>query len=127
MVAVGVVGADPAELVLGQLGGPGVVRGGLLAGGAGGQRPELEQRLGRGGAVQAAVGDDGAVVGAAGAAVGWVQVLDQLGAGGAQRDRPGPGVAVGAAGVGQDIAERDAVGRHLLQDRDEGADRVQMA
>jgi len=45
VVAVGVAGADPAELVPGQLGGLGVVRGDLLAGGAGGQRPELEQRL----------------------------------------------------------------------------------
>jgi hypothetical protein len=37
-----------------------------------------------------------------------VQVLDQLRAGEAQRDGPGFGVAVGVAGVGQDVAEGDA-------------------
>ena len=56
VVAVAVVAGDPAELVPGQLGGLSVVSGGLLAGGVGGQRPELEQRPGRGGAVQVPVG-----------------------------------------------------------------------
>ena len=54
----------------------------------------------------------GAVVGSAGAAVVRVQVLDQAGAGSAQRDGPGAGDAVGVAGVGQDVAERDAAGWH---------------
>ena len=86
MVAVGVVSADRSELVLCQLGCLGVVRGGLLSGGSGGQRPELKQCLGRGRAVQVAVGDDRAVVGAAGSAVVRVQVL-------ARPDRPGIGTA----------------------------------
>src|SRR5215831_14612427 len=51
---------------------------GLLGGGVAGERSELQQRRRRGGgAVQVAVGDDGAFVGAAGAAVGGVQVLDE--------------------------------------------------
>ena len=53
-----------------------------------------------------------------------VQVLDQGGAGGAQRQRPGISVAVGVAGVGEDVAERDAGGGHRGQDGDQGADRV---
>ena len=54
---------------------------------------------GGGRAVQVPVGDDGAFVGAFGAAVG-VEVLDELRPGLAERDRPGSGVAVGVAGVG---------------------------
>src|SRR5215472_7979691 len=52
---------------------------GLLGGGVAGERSELQQQRRRrgGGAVQVAVGDDGAFVGAAGAAVGGVQVLDE--------------------------------------------------
>ena len=107
MVAVGVAGGDPAELVAGQLGGLAVVVRGLLFGGGAGQRPEFQQRAGRGRAVEVAVGDDGAVVGAPGAAVVRVQVLDELGAGGAQRQRPGIGVAVGVAVI-EDVAERDS-------------------
>ena len=61
--------------------------------------------------------DDRAVVGALGAAVVRVQVLDELGAGGAQRQRPGAGVAVGVAGVGEHVAERDPGGGHRGQDR----------
>ena len=76
---------------------------------------------------QVPVGDDGAVVGAAGAAVGGVQVLDQLGAGLPERDGPGPGVAVGVAGVGEDVAGRDAVAGHRGQHRDQGAGRVGVA
>ena len=45
-------------------------------------------------------------MGALGAAVVRVQVTDELGAGGAQRQGPGAGVAVGVAGVGQDVTER---------------------
>ena len=123
VVAVSVVGAGPAEFVPGEFGGLGVVRGDLLWGGGGGQRPEFQQRFGGGGAVQVAVGDDGAVVGAAGSAVVRVQVLDELGAGGAERDGPGAGVAVGVAGVGEDVAEADAVFGHA-GDGDEGAGRV---
>ena len=81
VVAVGVVAGDPAEFVAGGLGGLLVVGGGLVRGGVAGERSEFQQRPGRGRAVQVAVGDDGAVVGAAGAAVGGVQVLDQLGPG----------------------------------------------
>ena len=124
VVAVGVVAGDAAELVAGQLRGPGVVRRGLLAGGVAGQRPELGAGCGRAGAVQVAVGDDGAVVGAVRPAVGWVQVLDELGAGGAQRDRPVRGDAVGVAGVGEDVAERDPGGGQRGQDGDERGDRV---
>ena len=47
------------------------------------------------------------MVGALGAAVVRVQVLDELRAGGAERDRPGAGVAVRVAGVVEDVAERD--------------------
>jgi len=83
VVAVGVVAGDAPELVTGQLGGPGVVRGGLFRGGVAGERPEFRQGAGRARAVQVPVGDDGAVVGAFGAAVVRVQVLDELRAGGA--------------------------------------------
>jgi hypothetical protein len=41
-----------------------------------------------------------------------VEVLDQLGAGGPQRDGPGGSVAVGVAGVVDDVAERDPVCGH---------------
>jgi hypothetical protein len=53
-----------------------------------------------------------------------MEVLEELGAGGAQRDRPGVCVAVGVAGVGQDVAERDPGGGHRGQDGRERADRV---
>ena len=81
VVAVGVVGGEPAELVPGQLGCLLVVRGGVRGGGAGRQRAELEQWCRGGRAVQVAVGDDGAVVGSVRAAVVRVQVLDELRAG----------------------------------------------
>ena len=45
----------------------------------------------------------------------------------AQRHRPGAGVAVGVAGVSQDVAERDAVLGHRCQHRDQGAGRVVVA
>ena len=70
-----VVGGDLPELVPGELGGPGVVRGGFLRGGVAGQRAQFQQQPGGDRAVQVAVSDDGALVGAAGSAVGWVQVL----------------------------------------------------
>ena len=82
VVAVFVVAGDPAELVAGGFIGLRVVRGGLFRGGVAGQRTEFQQGAGRGRAVQVAVGDDRAVVGALGAAVVRVQVLDELGAGG---------------------------------------------
>ena len=53
-----------------------------------------------------------------------VQVLDELRAGGPQRDGPGPGVAVGVAGVAEDVAERDPLAGHRGQRGGEGADRV---
>ena len=67
------------------------------------------------------------MVGSLGAAVIRVQVLDQAGAGGAQRDGPAVGGAVGVAGIGEHVAERDAVPGHLRQHRDQGAGRVQVA
>ena len=70
VVAVVVVGGDLAEFVPGGLGGLLVVGGGLVRGGVAGERAEFQQRAGGGRAVEVAVGDDGAVVGAAGAAVG---------------------------------------------------------
>ncbi|HTQ92006.1 MAG TPA: hypothetical protein VMK84_21175, partial [Streptosporangiaceae bacterium] len=106
------------------LGGLLVVGGGLVRGGVAGERAEFEQRAGGGRAVEVAVGDDGAVVGAAGAAVERVQVLDQLRAGVPEREGPGGGVAVGVAGVGEDVAGRDAVCWHPGQDGDQGAGRV---
>ena len=69
MVAVGVVAGDPAELVAGELGCLVVVCCGLSFGRVAGQRAEFEQGAGRGRAVQVAVGDDRALVGALGAAV----------------------------------------------------------
>ena len=36
-----------------------------------------------------------------------MEVLDELGAGGPQRDGPGAGIAVRVAGVVEDVAERD--------------------
>jgi len=69
VVAVGVVGGEAAELVADQLAGFAVVVRGLLFGGGAGQRPEFGQRAGRARAVQVSVGDDGAFVGALGAAV----------------------------------------------------------
>jgi hypothetical protein len=57
VVAVGVVGGVPAELVAGELGGLLVVAGDLLGGRAGRQRPEFQQRLWRARAVQVSVGD----------------------------------------------------------------------
>src|ERR1039457_5255328 len=124
VVPVGIIAGEAAELVAGELGGPGVVRGGLVPGRAAGQRAEFQQGAGRGRAVQVAVGDDGAVVGALGAAVVRVQVLDQGRAGGPERDRPGVRVAVRVAGIGEDITKRDAGSGHRRQDRDQGADRV---
>ena len=53
-----------------------------------------------------------------------VQVLDEGGACGAQRQRPGSRVAVGVAGAGEDVAETDPGLGHGRQDGHEGADRV---
>ena len=61
---------------------------------------------------------------ALGAAVVRVQVLDELRAGGAQRQGPGAGVAVGVTGVAEDVAEGDPGGGHRGQDGRERADRV---
>jgi hypothetical protein len=54
-------------------------------------------------------------VGALGAAVVRVQVLDELRAGLAEGEGPGGGVAVGVAGVGEDVAQADAVLGHAGQ------------
>jgi hypothetical protein len=53
-----------------------------------------------------------------------VQVLDQEGAGGSERDGPAVRVAVGVAGVGEDAAGRDPGGGHRGQDGGERSDRV---
>ena len=124
VVAVGVVGGEAAELVPGQLAGLAVVVRGLLFGGGAGERPEFGQRPRCLGAVQVAVADDRAVVGALGAAVMGMEVLDELGAGGPQRDGPGAGVAVRVAGVAEDVAERDLLAGQRGQHGGEGADRV---
>jgi hypothetical protein len=50
-----------------------------------------------------------------------VQVLDELRPGLAERERPGAGVAVGVAGIGEDVAERDPGGGHRGQDGNHGA------
>lgn len=70
-----------------------------------GEGAEAGQRPGRPRAAQVAVGDDRAGVGAVGSAVVGMQVLDELGSGGAQRHGPVPGNPVGVARVVQDIAE----------------------
>jgi hypothetical protein len=124
VIAVGVVSGEAAELVAGGLGGPGVVRGDVFGAGVAGERPEFQQRARRHRAVQVPVADDGAVVGAFGAAVVRVEVLDEPGAAGSERECPGGGVAVGVAGVGEHVAERDACRGHRGQDRDKRADRV---
>jgi hypothetical protein len=103
-----------------------VVRG-LLFGGGAGQRSQFGQRAGCARAVEVAVGDDGTVAGALGAAVAGVQVLDELGAGGPQRQCPGTGVAVRVAGIIQDVAERDLLARQRGQHGGERADRVMPA
>ena len=53
-----------------------------------------------------------------------MQVLDELRAGGPQRDCPGIGVAVRVAGIIEDVAERDPGGGHRGQHGRERADRV---
>ena len=53
-----------------------------------------------------------------------VQVLDELRPGVAERQCPGIGVAVRVAGVVEDVAERDSLGRQRGQHGGEGADRV---
>ena len=50
-----------------------------------------------------------------------MQVLDEPGAGGSERDGPGSGVAVGVTGVVEDVAEGDPGGRHRGQDGRERA------
>ena len=63
-------------------------------------------------------------LGAPGAAVVGMEVLDQGGSGPAERGRPVPRDAVGVAGVGQDVAERDAGGGHGRQHGGERGDGV---
>ncbi len=97
---------------------------GLLPGSGAGERPEFQQRARRAGAVQASVADDRSMAGAFRPAVIGVEVLDELRSGGAQRDGPGGGVAVGVAGIGEDVAERELLPGHGGEDGGEGADRV---
>ena len=98
-----VVAGDRAELVFGELVGLLVVGVGLSGRGAAWERGELEQRGWGGGAVEVAVVADRAVVGAVGAAVVGVKIDDQLGAESAEREGEGGGVAVGLAGVGEQV------------------------
>jgi hypothetical protein len=44
-----------------------------------------------------------------------MEVLDELRAGLAERDGPGCGVAVGVAGIAEDVAERDLLAGHRGQ------------
>ena len=53
-----------------------------------------------------------------------MEVLDELRAGGPERDGPGAGVAVGVAGIIEDVAERDPLAGQRGQHGGEGADRV---
>ena len=115
---------EPQRAVARSLGGPGVMRGAPLPGGAAGQRPGFQQGAGRGRAVQVAVGDDRAFMGALGAAAMGIEVLDELRAGGPERQRPRGGVAVGVAGAGENAAGRDAIFWHPCQDGHQGADGV---
>jgi hypothetical protein len=105
-VAVGVLAGVDAELVTGELGGLLVVGGDSSGAAAGWQRGQFQQRRWCLGAVEASVGDNRAVVGAAGSAVVWVQVVDEAGAGGAERVCPGVRDAVGVAGVGRSPARQ---------------------
>jgi hypothetical protein len=75
VVAVGVIGGEAAELVPGQFAGLAVVVRGLLFGGGAGERPEFQQQARCLGAVQVAVADDRAVVGALRAAVIFPDLL----------------------------------------------------
>jgi hypothetical protein len=119
VVAVTVGGGERSEFVAVQLGALLVVRVGLLVGGGGEQRGEVEQAVGGGGAVELTVGGDRAVVGGLGAAVVGVQVDDQLHAEGAQGEREGMGLTVGVAAVGEQIADRDAGGGHVFEGGDD--------
>lgn len=56
-----------------------------------------------------------------------VQVGDQAGVGGAERGGPGCRDAVGVAGVGQDLAQGDAGGRHRGEHAGQGGGRVMSA
>jgi hypothetical protein len=53
-----------------------------------------------------------------------VEILDEGGAGFAERGCPVLRDAVGVAGVGKDVAEQDAVAGHGRQDTSEGGDGV---
>ena len=128
VVAVGVGSGDRREFVSGQLGGLLVVEGGLLGCGGGWERSELEQGGGGGGAVEPAVGAGRAVVGAFGAAVVGVQIDRSVSIAecpGGERERLR--LAVGVAGVGEQIADRDAGGDHALEDGDDLRGRVVLA
>ena len=118
MVAVGVVGAEAAELVVGRFGDGGVVGGGV---GFGGTRARGAISTGPVvcGAPEVAVGDDRPVVGAFGSAVvgwrSWTRRAPMR----AERSAQAVGRAVGVAGVGEDVADGDAVVVHALEGGDE--------
>ena len=127
VVAVGVGAGDRRELVARELGALLVVFGGLLGARAAREWLGLEQGGGGGGAVEVAVGAGCAHVGAVRAAVVGVQVLDQVGAERADRERPVLGDAVGVAGVGEHVCDRDVVAGHPLKDGHERGWRVDVA
>jgi len=95
----------------------------LLVDGAG-ERPEFQQQARCLGAVQVAVADDRAVVGALRPrSWGW-RSWTMLCAGGPERDGPGARVAVGVAGIVEDVAGAGSLAGHRGQARGEGRDRV---
>ncbi len=127
VVAVGVVAGDRRELVAREFGALLVVFGGLLGARAAREWLGLEQGGGGGGAVEVAVVAGRAHVGAVRAAVVGVQVLDQVGAERADRERPVLGDAVGVAGVGEHVCDRDAAVVHLFEHGHERGWRIDVA
>ena len=92
MEAVGVICSDPPELVASELGAASVMRQYLGVARCARQRFEGEQRVGSGRTVQVAVPTDRPVMGPLGAPVMGVQVHDQIGPKGAQRQGPVAGI-----------------------------------
>src|SRR5438876_345588 len=97
--AVVVGGGEGTEFVAREFEGGSVVRRDLGGGGVPGERAGLEERGWGGGAVQVAVADGGAGIGAVGTPVVGVEVLDEAGAEAAQWGGPVLGDAVGVARV----------------------------
>ena len=124
VVAVGVVGGDAAELVAGGLGGLASWSAACSLVAARASGPSSSRGRGVAGQYRLPL----AMI-----APSWVPLgprswgcrsWTSCAPAGAQRERPGGGVAVGVAGVGEDVAERDPGGGHRGQHGGEGADRV---